>query len=149
MHLFFQQMDDIDAMFSEMLGEMDLLTQVSSTILHPAVLDRDWRSGWGGGLLSTLISAPLPDVSLFHLQSLEQEISPPPPPASAPEPKEEIKLSIGFTDLNGDWTVSAVGRCCNTASREALVEVLHVLIATAAVATCVRVSTASEAAAST
>lgn len=29
-----QQMDDIDAMFSEMLGEMDLLTQVSVIVTH-------------------------------------------------------------------------------------------------------------------
>lgn len=32
--LLIQQMDDIDAMFSEMLGEMDLLTQVSIIITH-------------------------------------------------------------------------------------------------------------------
>lgn len=117
-------MDDIDAMFSEMLGEMDLLTQVSvnttHVVLHSQMFDSlsDLRKLVGG--LARLPSST--HFFFFHLQSLEQEISPHPPPASEPGTKEEMKLSIGFTDLNGDLTSCPSVHCCKMVTKSCLLK---------------------------
>lgn len=129
-------MDDIDAMFSEMLGEMDLLTQVSIVIVHVVPhslifdllmhLQRNWWSG-----VSCVFSHQL-------LQSLEQEISPPSPaaPASAPSTKEDIKLSIGFTDLNGDLTTCPPGHCCKMVTKSCLLKCCTVAVLLSSCCSC-------------
>lgn len=71
------------------------------------------------------------------LQSLEQEMSPPaPPPAPEPSTKEDIKLSIGFTDLNGDLISCLSDHCYKMVTKSCLLKCCTVTVLLSSCCSC-------------
>ncbi|KAH0627528.1 hypothetical protein JD844_003329 [Phrynosoma platyrhinos] len=77
--------DDIDQMFSNLLGEMDLLTQKKMEALERTVP------------VSKSKVSEMAFIFLLLYQSLEMETLPPPP---RKESNDEFNFAVGFKDLN-------------------------------------------------